>query len=102
MASRDRYVIMQIGLLQLELHIPGAHSLKDKRQVLQSLIETMRRRFNVSVAEVGRQDAWQHAEIAVATVANERRFVDEVLSRVESFVESEPRAEITGATSEIL
>lgn len=93
---------MLVGLLQMELHIPGAHSLKDKRQVLQSLIETMRRRFNVSVAEVGRQDAWQQAELGIATVSNERRFLDEVLSRVEAFVESEPRVEITGTTVEIL
>lgn len=93
---------MLIGLLQMELHIPGAHSLKDKRQVLQSLIETMRRKFNVSVAEVGRQDAWQQAELGIACVANERRFLDEVLSRVESFVESEPRVEVTGARAEIL
>ena len=93
---------MLIGLLQFELHIPGALSLKDKRQVLQSLIETMRRRFNVSVAEVGRQDAWQHAELGVACVANERRFLDEVLSRVETFVEAEPRVVITGSNVEIL
>jgi uncharacterized protein YlxP (DUF503 family) len=93
---------MLIGLLQLELHIPGAHSLKDKRHVLQSLIETTRRRFNVSVAEVGRQDAWQHAELGIACVANERRFLDECLSRVQSFVESEPRLEVTGALTEIL
>jgi uncharacterized protein YlxP (DUF503 family) len=93
---------MLIGLLQLELHVPGAHSLKDKRQVLQSLIETMRRRFNVSVAEVGRQDAWQQAELGIATVANERRFLDEVLSRVESFVEGEPRVEVTGTSRELL
>lgn len=93
---------MLIAILQLELHIPGAHSLKDKRQVLQSLIETMRRKFNISVAEVGRQDAWQHAELGVACVANERRFLDEVLSRVEDYVDSEPRVEITGSQTEIL
>jgi uncharacterized protein YlxP (DUF503 family) len=93
---------MLVGLLQLELHIPKAHSLKDKRQVLHCLIETLRRRFKVWVAEVGRQDAWQLAELGIACVANERRFLDEVLSRVEAFVESEPRLEITGARTDIL
>ena len=93
---------MLIGLLQLELRIAGSHSLKDKRQVLQSTIEQLRRRFNVSVAEVGHQDAWQAATLGIAIVANERRFLDEVLSKVEAFVESDPRIEVVGTETEIL
>jgi len=93
---------MFIGLLTLELRIPGSHSLKDKRQVIQSLIETTRRRFNASVAEVDHQDAWQTAGIGIACVANEKRFLDEVLARIETFVESEPRVEVVRSEVEIL
>jgi uncharacterized protein YlxP (DUF503 family) len=92
---------MLVGLLQLELRLPGCHSLKDKRQVLQSLIEGMRRRFNASVAEVDHLDAWQMSGLGVACVANERRFLDQVLSKVESFVASEPRVEIVHSETEI-
>lgn len=93
---------MLIGLLQLELRIAGSHSLKDKRQVIQSLIEQVRRRLNLSVAEVGHQDAWQSATLGVACVANERRFLDEVMSKAEQFFECDPRIEIVESQIEIL
>jgi uncharacterized protein YlxP (DUF503 family) len=93
---------MLIGLLQLELRIAGSHSLKDKRQVIQSLIEQVRRRFNVSVAEVGHQDAWQAAILGIACVSNERRFLDEAMSKAERFFESDPRIEIVNSQVEII
>jgi uncharacterized protein YlxP (DUF503 family) len=93
---------MLIGLLQLELRIAGSHSLKDKRQVIQSLIEQVRRRLNVSVAEVGRQDAWQAAILGIACVSNERRFLDEAMSKAERFFESDPRIEIVNSQVEII
>ena len=55
----------------VELFIPMAHSLKDKRQVLQSLKSRLRDKFNVSVAEVGDQELWQKAILGLACVANE-------------------------------
>jgi uncharacterized protein len=93
---------MFVGILHLELRIPGSHSLKDKRQVLKSLIETMRNRFNASVAEVDQMDAWQSAVVGVACVANDRRFLDQVLSRIEAHVAGEPRVEIVHSETEIL
>lgn len=93
---------MLVGLLHLELRIAESQSLKDKRQVVQSLIETTRRRFNASVAEVDHLDVWQMAGIGIACVANERRFLDQALARIESHIESEPRIEVVRAEREIL
>lgn len=93
---------MHIGILTLELRVPESQSLKDKRQVVQGLIASMRRRFNASVAETDQLDAWQLAEVGVACVANETRFLQETLSRIEDFVEREPRLEIIRADTEIL
>ena len=59
---------MVIGLLTLDLHFPGARSLKDKRQALRSLETKIRNRFNVSIAEVEHQDLWQRARVAVVSV----------------------------------
>ena len=59
---------MIIGLLTLDLHFPGARSLKDKRQALRSLMTRIRNEWNVSVAEVEHQDLWQRATVAVVTV----------------------------------
>ncbi len=73
---------MIIGVLQLELTIPGADSLKAKRMVLRSLKDRVRRNFNVSVAEVDDNDQWQSAVVAVVAVSNDQRFTNQILSQV--------------------
>jgi len=73
-----------IGVLMLELHIEHAQSLKDKRNVVRGLKERLRQRHNVSVAEVGRQDLWQHAMVAAVTVSPERGFAEKILHAVEN------------------
>ena len=70
---------MTVGLCTVELFIPDAHSLKEKRQVLQSLKTRLRDKFNLSVAEVGDQDLWQKAILGMACVANESAHVNQVL-----------------------
>ncbi|NLE60031.1 MAG: DUF503 domain-containing protein, partial [Planctomycetes bacterium] len=70
---------MVVGTLSLKLAIFGAYSLKDKRRVVNSLKDRLKGRFNVSVAEVGSLDRWQQAELGVAMVANDGRFVESAL-----------------------
>ena len=77
---------MVVGVLQIELTIPSANNLKAKRQVLRSLKDRIRRNFNVSVAEVGGNDLWQSAGLAVVVASNERRFANKVLSKVMDFI----------------
>ncbi len=72
---------MVVGVLRLTLYIPGASSLKDKRQVVRKVVDRLRSRFNVAVAEVGDNDIWQRARIGIAAVANDRSFVNEVLDK---------------------
>jgi uncharacterized protein len=73
---------MPVGLLTLELHIPDAQSLKDKRQVIRSLKDKLRREFNVAVAELEHHDAWQRSVIGVVTLSNEEKHVREMLQKV--------------------
>ena len=73
---------MPVGLLTLELHIPDAQSLKDKRQVLRSLKDKLRREFNVAVAELEHHDVWQRSVIGVVTLSNEEKHVREMLQKV--------------------
>ena len=75
---------MVVGVLRLALHIPEAHSLKERRMAVRRVVERLRARFNVSVAEVGDQSRWQLATVAVTTVSNDRSLVNEVLDRVTS------------------
>ena len=73
---------MPVGLLTLELHIPDAQSLKDKRQVLRSLKDKLRREFNVAVAELDHHDVWQRSVVGVVTLSNEEKHLQEVLQKV--------------------
>ncbi len=78
---------MFVGFARIALAIPNASSLKDKRQVLHKVIDRVRARFNVAVAEVGDNDVWQRAAVGVAAVGNESGFVREVLDKVVHFVD---------------
>ena len=78
---------MVVGTLRFVLQIPGSASLKAKRSVMRKVIERIRARFNVAVAEVGDNDLWQKATIGVAAVGNDRGFGGEVLDKVLHSVE---------------
>ena len=73
---------MVIGVCTILLTIPASHSLKGKRQVLRSLIARVRNDFNVSIAEVDQQDAWQSATLAVTCVSSDRDYAHGLLTKV--------------------
>lgn len=85
----------------IDLFIAESNSLKAKRRVVASIKGRIRARFNASVAEVGDHDLWQRAKIGVAVVSTDRRFVNEVLSKILGLVASEPRSEILDHTMSI-
>jgi uncharacterized protein YlxP (DUF503 family) len=70
-----------IALLTLDIHIPHAHSLKDKRMVIRSMKDRLRTKFNVSVSEVDHQELWQRAQLSVVTVGSDERFLHQVLEQ---------------------
>jgi uncharacterized protein len=78
---------MVIGCCTIELHLPGAFSLKDKRSVLKSVIHRVRREFNVSIAEVDHQDALRSALLGVVTVSNDAAYAHGQLTHVVSWIE---------------
>ena len=80
--------MIRIGVLTLELQIPGCTSLKEKRSRLKPLLSRLHREFNISVAEVDHQDAWQAAVIACAIVSNDPAHSQRVLQQVVLWLES--------------
>ncbi|HKC70772.1 MAG TPA: DUF503 domain-containing protein [Terriglobales bacterium] len=72
-----------IAFLTLELRIEGAHSLKDKRQVLRSLKDRLRSHFNVAVAELDHTDLWQRATVGVVSISDSRDYLDGLMHNVE-------------------
>ena len=77
---------MNVGVLIINLRIAGNSSLKEKRQVVKSIIAQMKNRFNVSIAEVEDNDKWQLATIGVCCVSNDKKHTNDVLTKVESFI----------------
>jgi uncharacterized protein len=73
---------MPIGLLTLEIHIPDARSLKDKRQVLRGLKERLRARFNVAIAELDHQDTWQRSQVGIVSLSNDEAHLQQSLQSV--------------------
>jgi len=71
-----------LGMMHLDLHVPQANSLKDKRKIVKGFKDRVASRFNVSVAEIDFQDRHRRALIAVAMVGSDRRQVESVLSRI--------------------
>lgn len=93
---------MIVGVCTVELFLPDGHSLKAKRQVLLSLKDRLREKFNLSVAEVGEQDLWQKAMLGIACVANESAYVNQVLEQSLNLIRSLPTIEVVRSRIELL
>ena len=82
---------MIIGTAQLSIQIPEAQSLKDRRRVVKSLIERVRARYDVAIADIDDPQYWQSARIGVVAVSNSSKHADEVVQQVVHFVEQNLR-----------
>ena len=91
-----------VGVLTLELRLEQAHSLKEKRHVVQSLKERLRHKFNVAVAEIDYQDLWQRAALAAVTVSSDQVHAEKVLRGVEDEAVALLGRDVTESTLEWL
>ena len=92
---------MVVGVLRLTLVVHGAHSLKEKRHAVRKIVDRVRARYNVSIAEVAENDVWQRAVLGVSAVANDRSFINEVLDKIVRDVETIGVADIVSREMEI-
>ncbi|AZU61527.1 DUF503 domain-containing protein [Neobacillus mesonae] len=86
---------MIIGVADCECIIYNAHSLKDKRAVLQRILTRLRQKFNVSAAEVGYHDVWQRTRIAIAAVSGGKAGAEHELQNALKLIDSFPEIERT-------
>jgi uncharacterized protein len=93
---------MHVGVMRLVLEIPGARSLKDKRQVVRSFKERVRARLGISIAEVDHNDKLQRATFGVAVVSGDAAVCEEQLSHVTSMASSLPNAILADRAVEIV
>lgn len=93
---------MVIGVLHIELILHQCQSLKDKRSVMRKIQGRIRSTFEVSVAEVGSQDLWQHGELGIVTVGVDRNVINHVLDKVLNFIDSLGLAEVVNHQMEFI
>jgi len=93
---------MHVGILQVEISIPDAMSLKDKRQVVKSLKDRIAHGHNVSIAEVGALDEHRRCVLGIAMVSNDKRYVEGGLSKLVDFIRMVPQASLTDYQIEML
>jgi len=85
---------MLIGVCLVDIHLPESGSLKNKRFIIKSLKDRIRKHFNVSIAEIDYQDLWQRSLLAMAVVTQDAQFADQVLAKAVDVIRSETRIEL--------
>jgi uncharacterized protein len=88
---------MWIGWIEFDILLGDVQSLKEKRSVIRPLLADIKRRYDVSVAEVGYHDQYRRAQVGVGLVAADRAHLVEVLDAVERFVAGRPEIELLSA-----
>lgn len=81
---------MFVAVITIDLQIPMAQSLKDKRRVIKSLTDKCKNRFNVAVAEVDNKDLWKNAKLGLVTITGDRRYLEKVINKIIKYIESFP------------
>ncbi len=94
---------MLVGSCEIYMRLIGVKTLKDKRSIIKRLINRVEKNFNVAVAEVGKQDITDRAEIGIAVVSNESRHIESMMDNIINYIEGfgEPEIEIISFQKEI-
>ena len=94
--------MIEVGVLQVTLHLTSSHSLKEKRHVVRSIKDRLRGRFNISIAEVDDQDVWQTITLGVATVSNDAKHISGLLQQIVNQLRLHPEAQLVDHQIEIM
>ena len=93
---------MKVGICYIQFHLHGNRSLKGKRQVVRTLKDRLKNKFNVSVAEVGDQDVWQTLQLGIAAVSADGRYLEGLLQQLVEFIDNLHLAEMTHHETRLL
>lgn len=93
---------MILATLQVKIHFPWVHSLKEKRMEVKSICAKVRNKFNISAAEVDEQDIHQIAVLGFASIAGDRAQADSIMDNILNFIELNTQGEIIAVEKDIL
>ncbi len=91
---------MVIGVCKITLHLPQCHSLKEKRQIVKSVLARVHNQYEVAIAEVADNDLWQIASLGMSCVSNSRQQATKVLEQVRTYIE-QTRPDVVISTMDI-
>lgn len=95
------YLKLNVAVVSFRLYVPWAHSLKEKRMIVQSLITKLQNRFHVSTSEIAEQDTHQIIAIAAAAIVPHAAMADSLMDQISLFVEENTEAQLIEETREI-
>lgn len=101
MGSDDDAGTVHFGVMRVDLHLPGADSLKAKRAILRRAQAALRDELGCSVAEIGWQDRWQRAALGLAVAASTHTGVERVVERLTAVLERDPRVVVLGTATDV-
>lgn len=93
---------MFVGVLKVELFLSEPQSLKDKRRIIKSLVDKIKNKFNIAVAEIGRLDSWNYCEIGLVCISNESGHTDSMMNSAINFIENQGTVELTDIQTEVI
>ena len=87
---------MLVKAVIIDIYLPLANSLKNKRSIIKSIIQKVHNKYNVSIAEVEHNDKWKNATLGIAMIANEMSYLEKKFSDIINFIENNyPNIEIS-------
>lgn len=93
---------MVIGVLQIDLFMPDAQSLKEKRMILKSLKARLRNNFNLAVSELDHHEKWQRTRVGIVSIGNERRAMEAMVTNIVEFINRNRAIEVIDYSTEFL
>jgi len=91
-----------IGVCRVIISIPESFSLKEKRKVKRSIVDKVRSKFNVSIAEVESQEIWNELVLGISIVSTESKYIYEVMSEIIKLIEEQKDTELIDYEIDIL
>ena len=93
---------MVLGYVIIDIQLFSPESLKEKRQIMKSLISKIKSNFNVSASEIGFNDKWQRAEIGISCISNDSKVINSTFNKIIDMIENKPDVEIINTKIEML
>ena len=93
---------MWIAIVRIDLIIPGAYSLKDRRQAVKSLKERLRHRFDAACAEVGDLESWNRASLGISLVSNEKQALQEMVEEIVRYSRNDSNVQLANSEQDFL